>query len=55
MHIQHLAVNFDGWCRFLLVIVRLLEDCKGVSRSPLFEIHVHDGGDVDRGCVALRT
>ena len=49
MHIQHLAVNLDGWCRFLLGIVRLLKDCKGVSGSPLFEIHVHDGGGVDRG------
>jgi hypothetical protein len=49
MHIQHLAVMFGGWCRALLVIVRLLEDCKGIGGSALFEIHVHDDGDVDEG------
>ena len=43
MHIQHLAIIFDGWCRSLLGVERLLKDCKGVT--PLFEIHVHDDGD----------
>ena len=47
MHVQHLAIIFDGWCRMLLGIERLLEDRKGIS--PLFKIHVHDDGDVDKG------
>ena len=49
MHIQHLAIIFNGWCRVLLGVERLLEDCKGVT--PLFEIHVHDDGDVDKGTI----
>lgn len=54
MHIQHLAVRLDGWCRLLLGVVRLLEDCKGIT--PLFEIHVRigDGGNVDEGTVVER-
>ncbi len=52
MHIQHLVVRVDG-CRSLLGVVRLLEDSKGISRTPLLEIHVriHDGGGVDKGTV----
>lgn len=51
MYIQHLAVRLDGWCRSLLGVERLLKDGKGISRTPLFEIHVrfHDGGSVDEG------
>jgi hypothetical protein len=50
MHIQHLAVMFNGWCRMLLGVERLLEDCKG--GTPLCEVHIriHDG-DVDEGTV----
>lgn len=53
MHIQHLAVRLDGWCRTLLGVERLLEDGKGISGTPLFEIHVRidDGGNVDEGTV----
>jgi hypothetical protein len=53
MHIQHLAVRLDGWCGTLLGVERLLEDGKGISGTPLFEIHrVHDGGgNVDEGTV----
>jgi hypothetical protein len=48
MHIQHLAVRLDGWCRTLLGVVLLLDDGKGINRTPLFEIHrIHDGGNVD--------
>ena len=49
MHIQHLTVRLDGWCRTLLGVVLLLKDCKGINGTPLFEIHVriHDGGNVD--------
>ena len=53
MHIQHLAVMFNGWCRMLLGVERLLEDGKGISGTRLFEIHrVHDGGgSVNEGTV----
>jgi len=53
MHIQHLMVRSDGWCRALLSVVRLLEDGKGINGTPLFEIHVriHDGGNVDERTV----
>ena len=52
MHIQHLAVMFNGWCRMLLGVERLLEDCKG--GTPLSNIHVgiHDG-DGRRGSCLL--
>jgi hypothetical protein len=58
MHVQHLAVDVDGWCRALLVIVRLLEDGKGIGGSALFEFHIHDDVDVDKGmvcCVCWKT
>lgn len=57
IHIQHLAVRLDGWCRTLLGVVLLLEDGKGINGTPLFEIHVrlHDGGNVDEEFVERFT
>lgn len=53
IHIQHLAVRLEGWCRTLLGVELFLEDGEGINGSPLFEIHarIHGGGDVDEGTV----
>lgn len=55
MHVQHLAVMFDGRWRMLLGIVRLLEDGEGVSGATLFEVHIriHDDDVVGGNCLSL--
>jgi hypothetical protein len=55
MHVQHLAVMFDGRWSMLLGIVRLLEDGEGVSGTTLFEVHIriHDDDVVGGNCLSF--
>jgi hypothetical protein len=50
MHIQHLAVMFNGWCRMLLGVERLLEDCKGGTALKV-HVGIHDGDSRRGNCL----